>query len=164
MKKTSYNGGNKELEKLKQENKKIKEEYEKYKESTIEKLKELENLTSQNEKLKKENEELKKKLTKNGGTVTTQNSSSKNVDKLKNDLRNKEATISLINKQKDFLISILTRITNLNTKNKISKEIILSQLDEKNIDKEKEKEKLTSDIISTIQEGKKLNMNNIIPR
>ena len=161
MKKTSYNGGNKELEKLKQENKKIKEEYEKYKESTIEKLKELENLTSQNEKLKKENEELKKKLTKNGGTVTTQNSSSKNVDKLKNDLRNKEATISLINKQKDFLISILTRITNLNIKNKISKEIILSQLDEKNIDKEKEKEKLTSDIISTIQEGKKLNMNNI---
>ena len=159
MKKTAYNGGNKELEKLKQENKKLKEEYEKFKESTTEKMKDLDNLTSQNEKLKKENEELKKKLSKNS-TGSSQNSSSKTLDKLKNDLRNKEATISLINKQKDFLISILTRITNLNLKNKISKEIILSQLDEKNIDKEKEKEKLTSDIINTIQEGKKINISN----
>ncbi len=159
MKKTTYNGGNKEYEKLKQENKKIKEEYEKYKELTNEKLKDLEILIAQNEKIKKENEELKKKLSKNGTNVN-QNTSLKSSDKLKIDLRNKEATISLINKQKDFLISILTRITNLNFKNKISKEIILSQLDEKNIDKEKEKEKLTNDIINTIQEGKKINTNN----
>ena len=54
-------------------------------------------------------------------------------------------------KEKDYLISIITRLTNLNSKNKISKDIILSQLDEKNIDKEKDKEKLANDIINTIQ-------------
>ena len=155
MKKTNYNGMNKENEKLKQENKKIKEEYEKYKEITNEKLKDLDILISQNEKLKKENEELKKKLSRINGSNTNQNISSKSLDKLKNDLNNKESTISLILKQKDYLISIITRLTNLNAKNKISKDIILSQLDEKNIDKEKDKEKLANDIINTIQENKK---------
>lgn len=166
MKKSNYNGANKDYEKLKQESKKLKEEYEKYKETTNEKLKDLELLISQNEKMRKENDELKKKLAKmNGGNNTNQSITSKSVDKLKIDLYNKEATISLIPKQKDFLISIITRITNLNLKNKISKDIILSQLDEKNIDKEKDKEKLTNDIIHTIQEGKKnitnSNQNNI---
>ena len=147
---------NKDYDKLKQENKKLKEEYEKYKESTNEKLKDLELLISQNEKIRKENDELKKKLAKmNGGNNANQSITSKSIDKLKIDLYNKEATISLISKQKDFLISIITRITNLNLKNKISKDTILSQLDEKNIDKEKDKEKLTNDIIHTIQEGKK---------
>ena len=156
MKKSNYNGANKDLEKLRQENKKLKEEYEKYKETSNEKLKDLELLISQNEKIRKENDELKKKLSKmNGGNNPNQSISSKSIDKLKIDLHNKEATISLISKQKDFLISIITRITNLNLKNKISKDIILTQLDEKNIDKEKEKEKLTNDIIHTIQEGKK---------
>ena len=156
MKKSNYNGINKDYEKLRQENKKLKEEYEKYKESTNEKLKDLELLISQNEKIRKENDELKKKLAKmNGGNNANQSITSKSIDKLKIDLYNKEATISLISKQKDFLISIITRITNLNLKNKISKDTILSQLDEKNIDKEKDKEKLTNDIIHTIQEGKK---------
>jgi len=156
MKKSNYNGANKDLEKLRQENKKLKEEYEKYKETSNEKLKDLELLISQNEKIRKENDELKKKLSKmNGGNNPNQSISSKSIDKLKIDLHNKEATISLISKQKDFLISIITRITNLNLKNKISKDIILTQLDEKNIDKEKDKEKLTNDIIHTIQEGKK---------
>jgi len=82
---------------------------------------------SPNEKIRKENEELKKKLYKiNGGNNTSQNASSKSIDKLKIDLQNKEATISLISKQKDFLISILTRITNLNSKNKINKGKILA--------------------------------------
>ena len=157
MKKSNYNGVNKDLEKIRQENKKLKEEYEKYKETTNEKLKDLELLISQNEKIRKENDELKKKLSKmNGGNNPNQSISSKSIDKLKIDLYNKEATISLISKQKDFLISIITRITNLNLKNKISKDIILTQLDEKNIDKEKDKEKLTNDIIHTIQEGKKI--------
>ena len=156
MKKSNYNGVNKDLEKLRQENKKLKEEYEKYKETSNEKLKDLELLISQNEKIRKENDELKKKLSKmNGGNNPNQSISSKSIDKLKIDLHNKEATISLISKQKDFLISIITRITNLNLKNKISKDIILTQLEEKNIDKEKDKEKLTNDIIHTIQEGKK---------
>jgi hypothetical protein len=156
MKKPYYNGVNKDYEKLRQENKKLKEEYEKYKETTNEKLKDLELLISQNEKIRKENDELKKKLAKmNGGNNANQSITSKSIDKLKIDLYNKEATISLISKQKDFLISIITRITNLNLKNKISKDIILSHLDEKNIDKEKDKEKLTNDIIHTIQEGKK---------
>ena len=149
---------NKDYDKLKQENKKLKEEYEKYKETMNEKLKDLELLISQNEKIRKENEELKKKLSKiNGGTNTSQTMSSKSLDKLKIDLHNKEATISLISKQKDFLISIITRITNLNSKNKINKGKILSQLEEKNIDKEKDKEKLTNDIINIIQGGKKDN-------
>ena len=157
MKKSNYNSVNKDLEKLRQENKKLKEEYEKYKETSNEKLKDLELLISQNEKIRKENDELKKKLSKmNGGNNPNQSISSKSIDKLKIDLHNKEATISLISKQKDFLISIITRITNLNLKNKISKDIILTQLDEKNIDKEKDKEKLTNDIIHTIQEGKKI--------
>ena len=171
MKKPIYNGVNKDLEKLRQENKKIKEEYEKYKETTNEKLKDLELLISQNEKIKKENEELKKKLSKiNGVNNINQSTTSKPIDKLKIDLLNKEATISLMSKQKDFLFSIITRITNLNIKNKISKEIILTQLDEKNIDKEKDKEKLTNDIINTIQEGKKniitlnTNKNNILAK
>ena len=138
----------------------LKEEYEKYKEAVNENLKDLELLISQNEKIRKENEELKKKLSKlNGGNNTSQNMSSKSLDKLIIDLHNKEATISLISKQKDFLISIITRITNLNSNNKINKGKILSQLDEKNIDKEKDKEKLTNDIISIIQEGKKDNNN-----
>ena len=157
MKKPNYNGVNKDYEKLRSENKKLKEEFEKYKETTNEKLKDLELLISQNEKIRKENDELKKKLAKmNGGNNQNQSITSKSVDKLKIDLYNKEATISLISKQKDFLISIITRITNLNLKNKISKDIILSQ---KNIDKEKDKEKLTNDIIHTIQEGKKNIMN-----
>ena len=171
MKKPIYNGVNKDIEKLRQENKKIKEEYEKYKETTNEKLKDLELLISQNEKIKKENEELKKKLSKiNGVNNINQSTTSKPIDKLKIDLLNKEATISLMSKQKDFLFSIITRITNLNIKNKISKEIILTQLDEKNIDKEKDKEKLTNDIINTIQEGKKniitlnTNKNNILAK
>ena len=156
MKKSNYNGVNKDYEKLRSENKKLKEEFEKYKETTNEKLKDLELLISQNEKIRKENDELKKKLAKmNGGNNANQSITSKSIDKLKIDLYNKEATISLISKQKDFLISIITRITNLNLKNKISKDTILSQLDEKNIDKEKDKEKLTNDIIHTIQEGKK---------
>ena len=155
--KKSINVVNKDHDKLRQENKKLKEEYEKYKETTNEKLKDLELLISQNEKIRKENDELKKKLSKmNGGNNPNQSISSKSIDKLKIDLYNKEATISLISKQKDFLISIITRITNLNLKNKISKDIILTQLDEKNIDKEKDKEKLTNDIIHTIQEGKKI--------
>ena len=154
--KKPINALNKDFDKLRQENKKLKEEYEKYKESTNEKLKDLELLISQNEKIRKENDELKKKLAKmNGGNNANQSITSKSIDKLKIDLYNKEATISLISKQKDFLISIITRITNLNLKNKISKDTILSQLDEKNIDKEKDKEKLTNDIIHTIQEGKK---------
>ena len=159
MKKTNYNT-NKEYEKLKQENKKLKEDFEKYKESTNEKLKDLELILSQNEKIKKENEELKKKLSKtNNINNINQSFSSKPNDKLKIDLLNKEATISLISKQKDFLISIITRLTNLNIKNKINKEIILSQLEEKNIDKEKDKEKLANEIINTIQEVKKFNVN-----
>ena len=48
MKKSNYNGVNKDNEKLRQENKKLKEEYEKYKEATNEKLKDLELLISQN--------------------------------------------------------------------------------------------------------------------
>ena len=162
MKKTTYNGGNKELEKLRQENKKIKEEFEKYKELTNEKIKDLDFLLSQNEKMKKENEDLKKKLSKINinNTNTNQNMPQKPIDKLKIDLHNKEATISLISKQKDFLLSIITRLTNLNLKNKINKDIILSQLDEKNIDKEKDKEKLVNDIINTVQEGKKNILNN----
>ena len=159
MKKTNYNI-NKEYEKLKQENKRLKEEYEKYKESTNDKLKDLELIISQNEKIKKENEELKKKLSKlNNSNNINQSFSSKPNDKLKIDLHNKEATISLITKQKEFLISIITRLTNLNIKNKINKEIILSQLEEKNIDKEKDKEKLANEIISTIQDIKKYNIN-----
>ena len=162
MKKTTYNGGNKELEKLRQENKKIKEEFEKYKELTNEKIKDLDFLISQNEKMKKENEDLKKKLSKINinNSNTNQNTAQKPIDKLKIDLHNKEATISLISKQKDFLLSIITRLTNLNLKNKINKDIILSQLDEKNIDKEKDKEKLVNDIINTVQEGKKNILNN----
>jgi len=161
MKKSTYNGGNKELEKLRQENKKIKEEFEKYKELTNEKIKDLDFLLSQNEKMKKENEDLKKKLSKININNPSQNIPQKPIDKLKIDLHNKEATISLISKQKHFLLSIITRLTNLNLKNKINKDIILSQLDEKNIDKEKDKEKLVNDIINTVQEGKKniLNIN-----
>ena len=159
--KKSINIVNKDYDKLRQENKKLKEEYEKYKETMNEKLKDLELLISQNEKIRKENEELKRKLSKiNGGNNTSQNMSSKSLDKLKIDLHNKEATISLISKQKDFLISIITRITNLNSRNKINKGKILSQLEEKNIEKEKDKEKLTNDIISIIQEGKKEINNN----
>ena len=125
--KKSVNVLNKDYDKLRQENKKLKEEYEKYKETMNEKLKDLELLISPNEKIRKENEELKKKLYKiNGGNNTSQNASSKSIDKLKIDLQNKEATISLISKQKDFLISILTRITNLNSKNKINKGKILA--------------------------------------
>ena len=52
MKKSNYNGMNKEYEKLKQENKKLKEEYEKYKELTNEKLKDFDMLISQNEKIR----------------------------------------------------------------------------------------------------------------
>ena len=161
MKKSSYNSGSKEFEKLRQENKKIKDEYEKYKEITSEKLKDLDNILSQNDKLKKENEKLKKKLSKINTTNTTQNQNlpQKSVDKLKIDLHYKEATISLISKQKDFLLSIITRLTNLNLKNKINKDLILSHIDEKNIDKEKDKEKLVNDIINTVQEAKK-NLNN----
>ena len=159
--KKSINVVNKDHDKLRQENKKLKEEYEKYKETMNEKLKDLELLISQNEKLRKENDELKKKLSKiNGGNNTSQNMSSKSLDKLKTDLHNKEATISLISKQKDFLISIITRITNLNSKNKFNKGKILSQLEEKNIDKEKDKEKLTNEIISVIKEEKKDFINN----
>ena len=164
MKKSAYSGGPKEIEKLRQENKKIKEEFEKYKESATEKLKDLDNIISQNERLKKENDEIKKKLSKINNTNTSQNQSipQKPIDRLKNDLYNKEATISLILKQKDFLLSIITRLTNLNIKNKINKEVILSQIDEKNIDKEKDKEKLINDIINAVQEGKKnLNSKNI---
>ena len=130
MKKSTYNGGNKELEKLRQENKKIKEEFENiYKELTNEKIKYLDFLISQNEKNKKENEELKKNISKLNFNNNNQNLSQKPIDKLKIDLHNKEAAISLISKQKDFLISIITRLTNLNLKNKINKDIILSQID-----------------------------------
>ena len=160
MKKSNYSIGNKEYEKLKQENKKIKEEFEKYKEITNEKLKELESLISQNEKYKKENEELKKKISKISGTTQNQSIPQKPIDKLKIDLHNKEATISLISKQKDFLLSIITRLTNFNLKNKINKEVILSHLDEKNIDKEKDKEKFANDIINTVRDAKKNIINN----
>ena len=163
MKKSTYTAGTKEFEKLRLENKKIKEEYEKYRESTSDKLKDLDNILSQNDKLKKENEDLKKKLSKinNINTTQIQNISQKPIDKLKIDLHNKEASISLIAKQKEFLLSIIIRLINLNMNSKINKELILSQIDEKNIDKEKEKEKLVKDIINTIQEGKKnLNIKN----
>ena len=75
-------------------------------------------------------------------------------------MHNKEAALSLISKQKDFLLSIITRLTNLNLKNKINKEIILSHLDEKNIDKEKDKEKFANDIINTVRDAKKSIINN----
>ena len=126
---------NKENEKLRTENKKLKEEFDKYKES----------LLSQNEKLKKENDDLKKLINKT------------NI----NTYQNKDAIyISLLEKQKDFLISILLMIINSNVKNKINKEMIIFQL-EKNIGKEKEKEKFVNDVLHLIQDNK-ISINNNI--
>ena len=110
-------GNNKEYEKLRTENKKLKEEFDKYKES----------LLSQNEKLKKENSDLKQILLHKTNTNL-------------NAYQNKDTYISLLEKQKDFLISILITLINSISKNKINKEMIIFQL-EKNIGKEKEKEK-----------------------
>ena len=142
---------NKEYEKLRNEYNKLKLEFDKYKESTSDKLKEIESLLSQNEKIKKENEEMKKKLYKININTNTYHTN--------NQIKyNKEAYISLLEKQKEFLISMLLTVINLNIKNKINKDMILFQLD-KNIWKEKEKEKFVNDIINSIQENKN-NINN----
>lgn len=124
---------NKEYEKLRTENKKLKEEFDKYKESFI----------SQNEKLKKENSELKQIIFHKTNINTNQN---------------KDTYISLLEKQKDFLISILITLINSNMKNKINKEMIIFQL-EKNIGKEKEKEKFLNDVLNLIQDNK-INLTN----
>ena len=123
-------GNNKEYEKLRTENKKLKEEFDKYKES----------LLSQNEKLKKENSDLKQILLHKTNTNL-------------NAYQNKDTYISLLEKQKDFLISILITLINSISKNKINKEMIIFQL-EKNIGKEKEKEKFINDFLNLINDNK----------
>ena len=133
---------NKEYEKLNKEFRKLREEFNKYKESTSDKLKEI-------EILRKENDDLRKKFNK-----ITINTYQPNVNQMKYNLDN---YISLLEKQKEFLIAILlTLFNNLNIKNKINKDMILFQL-EKNIGKEKEKEKFLNDIINLIQENKNYN-------
>ena len=123
-------GNNKEYEKLRIENKKLKEEFDKYKES----------LLSQNEKLKKENSDLKQILLHKTNTNL-------------NAYQNKDTYISLLEKQKDFLISILITLINSISKNKINKEMIIFQL-EKNIGKEKEKEKFLNDVLNLLHDDK----------
>ena len=137
---------NKEYEKLNKEFKKLRDEFNKYKESTTDKLKEI-------EILRRENDDLKKKFNK-----INFNTYQANVNKIKYNMDN---YISLLEKQKEFLIAILiTLFNNFNIKNKINKDMILFQL-EKNIGKEKEKEKFLNDIINLIQENKN-NNNKII--
>ena len=138
---------NKEYEKLNKEFKKLRDEFNKYKESTTDKLKEI-------EILRRENDDLKKKFNK-----INFNTYQANVNKIKYNMDN---YISLLEKQKEFLIAILiTLFNNFNIKNKINKDMILFQL-EKNIGKEKEKEKFLNDIINLIQENKNNNNNNKI--
>ena len=150
MKKPIYSSlSNKELEKFRKENKKIKEEYDRYKESVSEKLKDLDLLIIQNEKIKKENEELKKKISKLTNNTNNQCEIIKHKESLKVESI-KEQQISLLIKQRDYLLSIFNKLNS-----KIKKEFILSQLDEKYIDKEKTKEKLTNNIINLIYEGRK---------
>ena len=86
---------NKEYEKLSNEYNKLKTEFDKYKESTSGKLKDIELILTQNEKIKKENEEMKKKLYKIN--INT------NIYHTNNQIKyNKEAFISLLEKQKEF--------------------------------------------------------------
>lgn len=119
-----------------------------YRENTSDKKKDIELLISQNEKMKKENHDLKKKVYKT------------NINTYTNQIKyNKDAYIALLEKQKDFLISILVNLINtLNIKNKINRDIIIFHL-EKNIGKEKEKEKFINDIKNLMEDNKNGNAN-----
>jgi hypothetical protein len=153
MKKPIFNNNNKENEKLRFEYKKLKEEFDRYKESISDKLKDAELLLLQNDKIRKENEDLKNRLNK-----CTQ---IKTYDKNNHNFNSKDINISLLSRQKEVLIVMLLRILNSNNKNKINKEKILYLLDEKNINKEKERVKFINEMIVSIQEGKKNNIINL---
>ena len=137
----NVNISNKEIEKLKFENKKLKEEFEKYKEITYEKLKNFEFLNSQYEKTRRENEDLKKKLSKSPSNInpTNQNSnpSSQNYTiktpiKLKND-----SLIKILTKQREILVSVITKIATNSKSSKQNSDVIMSYLDDDVNDKDK---------------------------
>ena len=66
-------------------------------------------------------------------------------------ISNKDTYIALLEKQKEFLISVLLEIININIKNKIDEDMILVQL-KKNIGHEKEK--FVKEILNMIQDNK----------
>ena len=156
------NISNKEIEKLKSENKKIKEEFEKYKEVTYEKLKSFEFLNSQYEKTRRENEDLKKRLSKSPNNIISINQSSnpsnqnyilKTPNKLKND-----PLIKILTKQREILISVITKIAMNSKSNKQNSDIIMSYLD----DNSNDKEKVINQIYSIINKDLKKNFSDLV--